>query len=72
VVLDNSTGCAGEEIAEFDYDALLANFENSLELRKIDYREFPVFGFLFLETREENFGELERILKSDLSELIKT
>ncbi|MBT3323453.1 MAG: ATP-grasp domain-containing protein [Anaerolineae bacterium] len=72
VVLDNSTGYSGEEITKFDYDALLATFENPLELRKIDYKEFPVFGFLFLETREENFGELERILKSNLKEFAKT
>ncbi len=72
VVLDNSTGYAGEEIAGFNYDALLASFENPLELRKIDYREFPVFGFLFLETHEENFKELERILKSDLREFVKS
>ncbi len=71
VVLDNSTGYEGRNIAKFDYDALLATFENPLELRKIDYREFPVFGFLFLETREESFGELERVLKSDLREFVK-
>ena len=71
VVLDNSTGYSGEEISKFDYDALLASFENPLELRKLDYRQFPVFGFLFVETREENFGELERILKSDLREFVK-
>ena len=71
VVLDNSTGYAGEEIVDFDYDALLATFENPLELRKVDYKEFPVFGFLFLETRDENFGELERVLKADLREFVK-
>ena len=70
VVLDNSTGYAGKEIAKFDYDALLANFENPLELRKIDYRTHPLFGFLFLETHEENFRELEEILKSDLREFV--
>jgi hypothetical protein len=71
IVLDNSSGYAGEEIRSFDYDALLASFENPLELRKIDYREYPVFGFLFVQTREENFGELARILKSDLREYVK-
>ena len=71
VVLDNSTGYSGKEIVDFDYDALLATFKNPLELRKIDYKKFPVFGFLFLETREENFGELERVLKSDLKEFVK-
>ncbi len=71
IVLDNSTGYTGEEITAFDYDALLATFEKPLELRRINYREYPVFGFLFIETREENFGELERVLKSDLREFVK-
>ncbi len=68
IVLDNSTGYSAEEIKTFDYDALLATFEHPLELRKLDYKKFPVFGFLFTQTRAENFGELERILKSDLRE----
>jgi hypothetical protein len=70
VVLDNSTGIEGTQIASFDYDRLLSNFEKPLELRKIDYEEYPVFGFLFTETKEENIIEMERILKSDLKEFI--
>ena len=70
VVLDNSTGIAGNQITSFDYDLLLSNFENPLELRKIDFKEYPLFGFLFTETTEDNFYELERILKSDLNEFI--
>ncbi|HOP46687.1 MAG TPA: ATP-grasp domain-containing protein [Desulfobacteraceae bacterium] len=70
IVLDNSTGTEGTQIASFDYDLLLSNFEKPLELRKIDYEEYPVFGFLFTETKEENILELERILKSDLKEFI--
>ncbi|NOY24201.1 MAG: ATP-grasp domain-containing protein, partial [Acidobacteria bacterium] len=70
IVLDNSTGIEGNRIAAFNYDLLLSNFEKPLELRKIDYKEYPVFGFLFTETKEEKFFELERILKSDLNEYI--
>ncbi len=70
IVLDNSTGIEGTQIASFDYDLLLSNFEKPLELRKIDYEEYPVFGFLFTETKEENLFELEKILKSDLKEFI--
>lgn len=70
IVLDNSTGIDTKEIASFDYDKLLAGFENPLELRKIDYQEYPVFGFLFTETREDNFAELNGILNSDLSEFV--
>ena len=70
IVLDNATGIEGDLITGFNYDLLLSQFEKPLELRKIDYREYPVFGFLFTETAEDNFSELENILKSDLKEFI--
>lgn len=70
VVLDNSTGIDGEDIASFDYDKLLSRFEKPLELRKTDFRKYPVFGFLFTETRGERFDELRRILNSDLKEFV--
>ncbi|MBU0962135.1 MAG: ATP-grasp domain-containing protein [Proteobacteria bacterium] len=72
IVLDNSTGRDGNEITSFDYEKLLANFEKPMELRKIDYKKYPVFGFLFTETREDNFIELKNILDSDLNEYIST
>lgn len=70
VVLDNSTGVHADKIAAFDFDTLLARFETPLELRKIDFREHAVFGFLFTETSAERFSELKEILHSDLSEFI--
>ena len=70
IVLDNSTGIDGSEIQSFDYEKLLAGFEKVLELRKIDYKTYPVFGFLFTETAEDNFAELKSILDSDLNEFI--
>ena len=70
IVLDNSTGVDGSRITVFDYDLVLSRFERPLDLRRIDYREYPVFGFLFAETREENFAEIEAILRSDLTEFI--
>jgi hypothetical protein len=72
VVLDNSTGIDGEAITSFDYEKLVSRFERPLELRKIDYKLYPVFGFLFTETREDNFFELKQILDSDLKEYITT
>lgn len=72
IVLDNSTGMNADEIASFDYEKLLSQFERPLELRKIDHKEYPLFGFLFTETREENMIELENILHSDLTEFIST
>ncbi len=72
IVLDNSTGIDTNEITSFDYEKLLSNFEKPLELRKIDYKKYPVFGFLFTETREDNFDELKNILDSDLNEFVST
>ena len=70
IVLDNSTGIAGSAIPAFDYERLLARFERPLELRKIDYKTYPVFGFVFTETSERNHSELDWILRSDLREFI--
>ena len=71
IVLNNSTGVDADQIHSFDYDKLLTKFENPLELRKADFKQFLIFGFLFAETREENFQELDWILHSDLKEFIK-
>ncbi len=71
VVLDNGSGIEGKDIRSFDYDTLLAQFERPLELRKVDYHQYPVFGFLFTETSADNFAELEQILQSDLRSFIK-
>lgn len=70
VVLDNSTGISTDKIESFDYEKLLSHFEKPLELRKIDFKQYPVFGFIFTETKEENFAELNNILQSSLSEFI--
>ena len=68
VVLDNSTGVSTKEIDFFDYEKLLSKFEKPLELRKIDFHTYPVFGFLFTRTSRKNVGELEYILGSNLRE----
>jgi len=72
IVLDNSTGIDVDEIISFNYEKLLSKFERPIELRKIDFQKYPVFGFLFTETREDNFIELKNILDSDLNEFIST
>ncbi len=72
IVLNNSTGIEGKHIQSFDYEKLLADFEKPLELRKADFSKFPLFGFLFCETRKQNMQELESILMSDLNEYVKS
>ena len=70
IILNNATGYTADQIKYFDYDKLLANFENPLDLRKINYYQYPLFGFLFTKTSRDYFAELNAILKSDLKEYI--
>ena len=68
IVLDKPSGI--EDISGFDFEALAAKFSRVLSLRKIDYRVFPVFGFLFTENDAGSLEELDQIMRSDLREFI--
>jgi hypothetical protein len=59
-----------KEIKTFNYEKLLSDFEKPLELRKADHEKYGFFGYLFTETRDNSWNEIERILKSDLREYI--
>ncbi|MDP3831833.1 MAG: hypothetical protein Q8Q47_11215, partial [Ignavibacteriaceae bacterium] len=72
IVLDKPNVIPTEVIKSFDYEKLKSRFEHVLELRETDIKKYPIFGFVFTETREENFSELDAILKSDLTEFITT
>lgn len=71
IILDLPQNLKSQQIKKFDYDKLLKNFEKVLELRKIDYHEYPVFGFIFTETQTDNKSEIDEILKSELLEYIE-
>lgn len=70
VILDNSTGIPSKEIVDFDYDTLLAKFCEPIELRKIDYKMYSIFGMLFTKTPKDKFVEIEEILVSNLKEFV--
>lgn len=70
VVLDNAAGIDTNRVKSFDYEKLVSKFEEVLELRKIDFYKYPVFGFMFTKTKKENMKELQYILSSDLKEFI--
>ncbi|WP_457615880.1 ATP-grasp domain-containing protein [Lutibacter sp.] len=71
VALDNNSGINETEIDSFNYNLLLSDFENPLDLRKVDFTEYPVFGILFAETSIENKQELNQILVSNLKKYIQ-
>ncbi len=70
VVLNNSTGVPGDEITSFNYDALLRSVQEPLELRKMEFSKYPLFGFLMCKVQEGDLSELERLLHSDLKEFL--
>ena len=71
VVLDNNSGLNESQIKSFDYELIAKDFDKVLELRKVDFRRYGVFGFLFTETPEGKEDELTRILNSDLRKYIR-
>ena len=71
VILDKPKDIDANSIKEFDFESVLKGFEKPLEVRQMDIKRYPVFGFVFAETRDENFAELESILANDLREFIK-
>lgn len=70
IVLDNNSGIPENEIESFDYDLLLKDFEKPMDLRKVDFVKYTVFGFVFVETTNGNEEELDRILSSNLRKYI--
>ena len=70
VMLNRPVDLNLKDVKAFDYEKLLSDFENPLELRKVNHEEYGFFGYMFTETRDSNWGEIERILKSDLKEYI--
>lgn len=69
IALGNSTGIESKNIASFDYEELMRRFACVLEMRKVDVRRYPIFGFAFTKTRDAS--EFEWALQSDLREFVR-
>lgn len=70
VILNRSAELDSKSVNSFDYEKLLSDFEKPLELRKADHEKYGLFGYMFTETKDRSWSEIERILKSDLKEYI--
>lgn len=60
-----------QAITEVDWDGVADLFEDVLELRKIDYREFPVLAFVFAATSRENTMMLDAALRANFARFVK-
>ena len=56
-------------IRQIDFDGFLKNISHPLEVRKIDYKQNPVFAIVFGQT--PNFSEIENLLKADMRPYIR-
>lgn len=70
IVLDNNSGIKEKNIESFNYELLLKDFEKPLNLRKVDFKKYAVFGFLFTETTKNSDAETNKILTSNLKKYL--
>lgn len=57
-----------ENILNVDYDKYLRNISNPLVVRKIDYKNNPIFAIVFAKTN--NFDEIKNLLALNMSDFI--
>lgn len=67
IVLDKPQSYSGED---FDFQKLRDDFSKVLNIRKLNYKNGEPFAFLFTETTKEEDYQLEKIMKSDLTEYL--
>ena len=72
VVAEVPPGIDRTRALAIDWDCLLAGFSNPLEVRPINYREYPVAAFLFVKIPDtaEGAREVQRILHMDMNDYV--
>ncbi|WP_321532375.1 ATP-grasp domain-containing protein [uncultured Desulfuromonas sp.] len=71
VILDRPADVPVEKITGFDYVAILEELEQPVELRKVNYRNYPVFGIVFAHTLPDEQEELDLLLRADMHDFIE-
>jgi hypothetical protein len=70
IVADVPKSINPAQITAIDYDRFLQNFSAPHEVRRIDYRQYPVFAFLLAKIAHANAAEIDKILKLDFADYI--
>ena len=58
-----------KSIKQINYNKYLENIKNPLSIRKIDYKENPLFAIVFAQTKDIN--EIKNILNLDMQNFIE-
>jgi hypothetical protein len=72
VIGDLPSGISGRDVTHVDYDGFASRFDTVLELRRMDYRTYPVFAMAFVRTTGARMAELASVTGADFSPLIAT
>lgn len=72
VIADVPPSMDRHAVQSFDYDGLRDEFEAVMEMRKVDFTEYPVFGFVFARMDEPGLAELKETLKADFGRFVTT
>lgn len=71
IILDRPADVPVERIKAFDYVRILEDLEQPVELRKVNYRQYPVFGIVFTHTHADEQEELAHLLQADMHDYIE-
>nr|WP_320116650.1 ATP-grasp domain-containing protein [uncultured Desulfuromonas sp.] len=71
VLLDRPADIAVEKIKGFDYVGILEEFDQPVELRKVNYRNYPLFGMVFAHSLPDEQEELDHLLRADMHDYIE-
>ncbi|QEE15113.1 ATP-grasp domain-containing protein [Promethearchaeum syntrophicum] len=58
------------DIKSVDYEKFAKKFKKPLDIRKINYHEFPLFAIAFAEFDENNLAEMNEFLNDDFKDII--
>lgn len=67
--IDNSIDRS--KIRSIDYDGFKALFKKPLALRRIDYKQHPLFAFMFAEFAKKDLPDLKALTKADFTKFIE-
>lgn len=71
MILLTKAGFDADKPYTFDYEAVRAHFRKILQLREADFATLGTFGFVFPETRKQDWDqEIKPLLTSDLEEFL--
>lgn len=71
VIGDIASGTDRERITRVDYDGFCDLFDTVLELRKINYTEYPVFAFAFIQVELAKLDALKESLACDFGRFVE-